>query len=250
MRKLFYLLLVLGFITACNSNESTNNSTEASYEDALAKMQNTYQTIVVEEALQSGNYTYIRYHQDGKEYWGAISARPVEIGQKYYYQNAMEMKNFESKSLDRVFPSIWFINDFTDSNPQMSQHTNVKADKSDNLAGDHNKAKDVHQKVEVDKIEGGYSLAEVFEMKSKLEGKDVLVKGQVVKINENIMNTNWVHIQDGTSFNDLFDLTITTNNPVNFKIGDVVTFKGKLVLNKDFGYGYKYDYLIENATIQ
>ena len=36
----------------------------------------------------------------------------------------------------------------------------------------------------------------------------------------------------------------------NFKVGDIVTFEGKLVLNKDFGYGYKYDYLVEKATIK
>jgi len=247
MRKFAYLLIIASIIMSCGSNETENKESSTSYEDALAKMNKSYHTILVEEVIQTENYSYIRYTQDGNEYWGAISKRPIDEGKTYYYRNAMEMKNFESKALERVFPSIWFINDFSEVSPEMMTK---KADKSENLAQGHTAAKDVHQKIQVEKPNGGYSLAEIFEKKSDLKDTDVLVKGQVVKLNENIMNTNWIHIQDGTSYNKLYDLTITTKDQINFKVGDIVAFKGKLVLNKDFGYGYQYDYLIEDAKIQ
>lgn len=253
MRKIIYVLAIASLLMSCGSNETKNNTTETSYEEALARMNQSFHTIVVEEIIDGGNYSYIRYTQDGIEYWGAINARPLEVGKTYYYRDAMEMKNFQSKSLDRVFPSIWFINDFSEKPPQNKATDpmgKMKASKTDNLAEDHNKASDVHQQIDVEKPEGGYSLAEVFEKKSELAGKEIIVRGQVVKVNTAIMNKNWIHIQDGTSYNDLFDLTITTTEDVSFQLGDVVTFKGQLELNKDFGYGYKYDYIVENASIQ
>lgn len=247
MRKFIYILFIAGILLSCASNETNNNASNVSYKDALARMNQSFHAIVVDEVIESGSYSYIKYTQDGDEHWGAVSRQPIEEGKTYYYQNAMEMKNFHSKSLDRIFPSIWFINDFSNVSPESLTQ---KSAESDNLAQDHHIAKDAHQQIKVEKAEGGYSLAEIFENKSDLKNTEVLVKGQVVKLNKNIMKTNWIHIQDGTSFNNLFDLTVTTNDEINFKVGDVITLKGKLVLNKDFGYGYKYDYLIENAKIQ
>jgi len=61
------------------------------------------------------------------------------------------------------------------------------------------------------------------------------------------MGRNWVHIQDGTSAGKYFDLTITTQDVV--ETGDVVVFSGKVVLNKDFGAGYQYDLIMEEAVL-
>lgn len=247
MKKFIYSLFITGIFLSCGSSETQNDSSSSTYKDALARMNQSFHAIVVDEVIESGSYSYIKYTQDGHEHWGAVARQPIEEGKTYYYQNAMEMKNFHSKSLDRIFPSIWFINDFSNVSPESSTQ---KSTTSDDLAQGHHTAKDVHQQIEVEKVAGGYSLAEVFKKKSELKDTEVLIRGQVVKLNENIMKTNWIHIQDGTSYNDLFDLTVTTNDQINFKVGDVITVKGKLVLNKDFGYGYKYDYLIEDAKIQ
>jgi hypothetical protein len=61
------------------------------------------------------------------------------------------------------------------------------------------------------------------------------------------MGKNWVHIQDGTEYQGGFDLTITTDGQV--AVGETVTFEGKIVLDKDFGYGYSYPVLMEEAKI-
>jgi hypothetical protein len=95
--------------------------------------------------------------------------------------------------------------------------------------------------------EGCIKISDLFaDMKSNNE-KEIKVSGKVVKFNAEIMGKNWVHIQDGTEFEGKYDLTITTSEIVN--VGDIVTIKGTIALDKDFGYGYKYDILLEDGVI-
>ena len=74
------------------------------------------------------------------------------------------------------------------------------------------------------------------------------MSGQVVKLNEGIMEKNWVHIQDGTSDSNNYDLPITTKEKV--AMGDTVTFTGNISLKKDFGAGYVFDVIMEDAILQ
>jgi len=97
----------------------------------------------------------------------------------------------------------------------------------------------------VTKSQGGITIGELFANKKDYDGKTVRIRGKVVKVNSNIMGRNWVHLQDGTSAGDKFDLTVTTNESVN--VGDVVTFEGVIALDKDFTAGYVYDVIMENA---
>ncbi|HUX96310.1 MAG TPA: hypothetical protein VMV47_11325 [Bacteroidales bacterium] len=83
--------------------------------------------------------------------------------------------------------------------------------------------------------------------KKSFSGKTITVKGVVTKINEEIMGKNWIHIQDGTEAEGVFDLTVTTM--LNVSVGDTVTFEGKVTLDKDFGYGYFYSVLMEEGRI-
>lgn len=88
-------------------------------------------------------------------------------------------------------------------------------------------------------------LSELFSDLSKYDGKTVLVTGKCVKVNENIMGKNWVHIQDGSG-KDL-DLTVTTEESV--KLDSMVTFEGVINLNVDLGSGYLFEVLMENAKV-
>lgn len=81
--------------------------------------------------------------------------------------------------------------------------------------------------------------------KKTYSGKVIRVKGQVTKYNPEIMGKNWVHIQDGSEFEGGYDLTVTTDKEV--KVGETITFEGKIVLDKDFGYGYFYNVLMEEG---
>lgn len=88
---------------------------------------------------------------------------------------------------------------------------------------------------------------EVFAKKDTLNGKKITVKGEVVKFNSGIMGKNWVHIKDGSGKSGTNDLTATTKDSA--KIGDKVVVTGTLAVGKDFGAGYKYEAIIEDATV-
>ena len=95
---------------------------------------------------------------------------------------------------------------------------------------------------------GGISIGELYKNRANYSGKKIKVKGKVVKVNPEVMNRNWVHLQDGTKDGENFDLTITTLETA--KVGDVLEFEGTIVLNKDFGAGYVYELIMESGVIR
>jgi hypothetical protein len=99
----------------------------------------------------------------------------------------------------------------------------------------------------VEPCDGCLTIAKLMETKQAVSGKVIKVKGSVTKFNPQIMGKNWVHIQDGSEFQGAFDLTITTDLEVT--LGQIVTFEGKIALDKDFGYGYSYKVLMEEGKI-
>ena len=198
--------------------------------------------IVVKEVLQADSYTYIKADENGDEFWIAILKRDVEVGNTYYYEQAMEMKNFKSKDLDRTFESIFFLEGISDS-PEGNNMAGVMMPKDETHQ---NKEDTPRQEMTIEHEEGEIAIEYLFENKESLEGKKVAVRGIVTKFNPDIMNRNWVHIQDGTGGEKSFDLTITTLD--NIKIGSVASFEGIVAINKDFGAGYKYDLILEEAV--
>jgi hypothetical protein len=93
----------------------------------------------------------------------------------------------------------------------------------------------------------GKTVADIVTGRAKLSGKTVVVRGKVVKYNGGIMNKNWLHIRDGSGQEGSNDLTVTTD--MDAKVGDTVLVKGPVVTDRDFGAGYKYDVIIENAEV-
>jgi hypothetical protein len=99
--------------------------------------------------------------------------------------------------------------------------------------------------VKVDPCKDCIIISNLLENKKNYSGKTIKVTGKVTKYNPEIMGKNWIHIQDGSEFKGEFDLTITTDQKVS--VGEIITFEGKIVLDKDFGYGYFYSVLMEDA---
>ena len=91
------------------------------------------------------------------------------------------------------------------------------------------------------------SIEELRKNKEKYKNQTVRLRGEVTKYNPDIMHINWIHIKDGTSFNGKSDVTATSTTEV--KLGDTISIEGKVTLDKNFGSGYVYPILIENATI-
>lgn len=93
------------------------------------------------------------------------------------------------------------------------------------------------------------TVAALNQNKATLVGKTISAQGKVVKVNNGIMGRNFVHVQDGTG-----DAKSSTNNLVvtskqTAAVGDQVTISGVVVINRDFGSGYAYPLLIEEASI-
>jgi len=106
--------------------------------------------------------------------------------------------------------------------------------------------------IKVEKAKGAdaYTVSETYEKSGTLDKKTVVVRGKVVKVSRGIMGKNWVHLRDGSG-----DAGKGTNNLVATtqdapKVGDVVTAKGILYKDKDFGAGYKYKVIVEEATVK
>lgn len=97
------------------------------------------------------------------------------------------------------------------------------------------------------KAEGGKTIAEVYADKNELAGKPVTVRGKVVKANANILGKNWLHIRDGSAADATGDLAVTTAAVAN--VGDTVLVTGPLSLNKDYGMGYQYSVIVEDAQV-
>jgi hypothetical protein len=101
----------------------------------------------------------------------------------------------------------------------------------------------------IQRAEGGQTIQEIYAAKSSLAGKPVMVRGKVVKYNAMILGKNWLHIRDGTGSagNQDNDLTVTT--AAETKVGDTVLVTGNVSTNRDFGAGYKYSVMIEDAGV-
>ena len=114
------------------------------------------------------------------------------------------------------------------------------------------KAPATTERIKVEKAKGAdaYTVSETYEKAGKLDKKTVVVRGKVVKVSRGIMGKNWVHLRDGSgdSRKGTNNLVVTTQGDP--KVGDVVTAKGTLYKDKDFGAGYKYQVIVEEATVK
>ena len=146
------------------------------------------------------------------------------------------MKDFKSNELNRTFASVMFLKE-------------VQSDKfkNESVPSNHLKPKTEKQNIVIVPVEGTISIAELFGNATNYANKIIRIQGKVVKFNSNIMGKNWIHLQDGTEKDGKNDLTITTDQKA--AVGEVITVEGKITLDKDFGSGYFYDIIMEEAKL-
>ncbi len=197
--------------------------------------------VTVDEVIQTSTYTYLKVTENNQEHWLAVNRQEVEVGEQYYYESALEMKDFESKALGRVFESIYFVQKF--SQQPITSNNPVAGKQSPQGKA----LEDFNEGIQVSPVEGSLTIAELYASKDDYSGEKVIVRGQVVKVNKNIMSRNWLHIQDGTKHGENYDLTITSNEVA--EVGDVIAVEGTVTLEKDFGAGYFYELIMEEGKI-
>lgn len=194
--------------------------------------------VEVKEVIQGSSYTYLLVSENKEDLWLAISKSEIKEDDVLYYADPLLMNNFTSKELNRTFETIYFVQKISDKLPLDAEEvmSEPSAQKTEIAKLDN---------IKIDAKSGEITIAELFENHAKYAGKTVTITGIVSKFSPMIMDRNWVHIQDGTEYSGEFDLTVTTAD--NLEAGNQVTFSGKIALNKDFGAGYFYKIIMEDA---
>ncbi len=221
------------------------------------------------ETMNASGYTYMLIDSGKEKNWVAIPTTTVVNGATVNYYEGMEMKNFTSKTLDRTFESVIFSPGLADEKAETVQQ--LAADTTKDSFSEAVKAEKMSpvatmpmekspgsagaivplEEISIEKATGanGYTVGEIFARGKELAGQKVQVQGQVVKFNPLIMGKNWIHLQDGTGnpMNNSHDLVVTSTETV--AVNDIVTIEGTLAADKDFGAGYRYEVIIEDAAI-
>lgn len=190
------------------------------------------------EVKDVDSYTYLRLKTKDGETWAAVTTAAVKKGATVTIENAMVMNNFESKSLKKTFPSIVFGSLGGAAASQGAPASKMPMTQAANTTP-----------IKVTKATGAnaYTVADVVDKAAQLKDKSVKVNGQVVKYNASIMGKNWIHLRDGSGTAANNDLLVTTT--AQAKVGDQLTVSGVVRNNKDFGAGYSYKVLLEDASL-
>ena len=197
------------------------------------------------ETMSSGGYTYVKVDCGDEQVWAAGQQTQVAVGDHVSLPQGEEMRDFHSPTLDRTFETILFV-------PSIQLSGGASASQTQSIAQAHPQGTGVGEQAQLDfsgleRPAGAMSIAEIFASRAEVEGKEILVLGKVVKYNAMIMGKNWMHLQDGTGERGTNDLTVTTQGTAF--VGDTVLVRGNVGLDRDMGAGYRYDVLIEDATI-
>lgn len=228
MKKLLIILMIAA-LTACGTEEEKKTD-----------LPEGVRQVVVKSKLDASRYSYLEVEEADSSIWIAVPQIKAAEGDTLYFTRGLMMENFKSDSLEQNFDKILFVEDISTT---ISQNKSMPG-----KAEAHSKIPtDKREDISVNKVSGGVTVADVYNDKDKLSGKSVKIKGKVVKVNQGIMDRNWIHIQDGTGEQGKHDLLITTTDMAN--VGDVITVEGDVAYDKDFGAGYSYSALVENATI-
>ena len=205
------------------------------------------------EVKDVDSYTYMRLKTKDGETWAAVNKVPVTVGADITIYDPSVMTNFQSKTLNKTFDQIVFGSipvPVASAAPAPAAAPTDMAAMHAGMAKSAAAGSDVGN-VKVAKATGpnARTVAEVATQGAALKGKPVTVHGQVVKFTPEVMGKNWVHLRDGTgsAADGSNDILVTTKDET--KIGDVVLAKGIVQTDRNFGSGYSYKVLVEDAKL-
>jgi hypothetical protein len=258
MRRLSAVLLVALAVVGCKKKEPAPQAGAPAAPAAGAPPSAVVKGKVVER-LDAPPYSYVRIQTAQGETWAAVPKTEIPNGAEIAVTGAMPMQDFESKTLKRKFEVVYFGTlagaegaPAAAPAPAMAPAGEMQMPPA-NMAAQHAAAAagpaDVGD-VKVSKATGAdaRTVAEVYAQRGDLKEKSVTIRAKVVKYNEGIMGRNWIHIRDGSgSAGKDNDLTVTTAEKA--AVGDVVVVKGTVRVDKDFGAGYAYPVIVEDAKL-
>jgi hypothetical protein len=278
MRRVLTLAVVTLAFVACKKPEAPPRpaSSAAAQGQAPAPGKDQVMRGKVLEKIDVSQYSYLKLATASGEVWTAVQRTDKKVGDEVGVGNAFPMQGFESKELNRKFDVVYFGQlagaggEVAAMPPAMgggmggamgggmpgpgkgSGEAGVPPNPAQ-MAAQHQAVATGPADAKVDKVAkaGGAdarTVEEIWGQREKLKGKPVTVRGQVVKFTP-VMGKNFLHLRDGSGNADKKnnDVTVTTADSV--AVGDVVTAKGVIAVDKDFGSGYAYPVMIEDAKV-
>lgn len=260
------LFISLNFLLGCQNEETPQaqraetSATQAAVQSSAAQSATQLEktpTGTVIESIDASVYTYVQVEMDGENIWLAGPKTTITQGGSINVDRRAPMTNFHSKSLNRDFPVVYFVSGFvgsavqsTSALPSAPAPTMPAPSSATELPAGHQAIADIKTMASktialsqpVERAEDGHTIAEIIANKKELSGKVVKVRGKVTKFTGGVMGKNWIHMIDGSGDNDL---TVTTDQVVNTE--QIIVIEGTVILDKDFGYGYAYELMIEDA---
>lgn len=238
---LMFVVVAIASLDASRGAESAGHTGDSS---AVASPLITGKVI---EVLSAGRYTYVQVEVGTQKVWAASSPSKVKAGEVVSFAGDLPMENFESKALKRTFEKIYFVGRLHIQGEAVGGQDGSQLPPGHPPVGEKADAASGVDIAKIEKAPGGKSIAEVYAGKESLAGKKVTVRGMVVRFNESILNRNWIRLQDASCQGAISDLAVTSREKV--EKGRIVTVSGVLATNKDFGYGYRYEVLLEDAAV-
>jgi len=236
-------LLVVGAVAVLGTIGVIKTSSIGVAQDAPASTPQSTAVAHIEGSVSKvfdvPGYTYVEVEAADGAVWAAAPSVSVQVGDSVSFSTGMAMRDFYSKTLQREFSVIYFVDGFI-SNEGMSSFDSEAA-VAHGRVGEQAAVAPVQG---IRKADGGYTIAEIYARGDELSGKPMRVRGQVVKFTAGVMNTNWIRIRDGSTTDDLVvpaDATVTVN--------DIVLVEGTLVINMDLGQGYIIPAVLDDAEV-
>lgn len=189
----------------------------------------------VTEVIHAGSYTYLGVQSGDRNYWAVVNRADLPVGAWVRFTEEMLYPHYHSKALERDFEDVVFASElFYRTTEDASKHLDF-----------------ITKPLEESpyKTKNSLSIEQIQKQKESLKDKSVTLRAKVVKVSQNILNRNWVHLQDGTGVPNEGEpvgrIVATSDELPN--VGQIVTVQGILGIEKEFGSGYIYPMIIENS---
>lgn len=213
--------------------------TPAGQPSALPSLNGEVRKVLVHKVLDGGKYLFLDAQEmTGERYWIATAPGDFAAGGTYAFSKGLFKTGYRSEELGQTFDNLYLVSDLRPTGAAPSAHGDAQAAAPSAMTSD---ATVVEQ---VTRVAGSMAIAEVLDRAAELAGQRVQVTGRVTKVNPEIMDRNWIHLQDGSRDDVDFVVTSTT---VQVPVGHTVTLAGTLGIDVDFGAGYRYEVILENA---
>jgi hypothetical protein len=243
--RLFVTALLLTTLVGCQSNGGSEETASSSVPVQAAPTTTDYHSGTVVETMDAGGYTYVQVDTGSEKIWAAGPQQEMAVGAEVKISKAMPMADFYSETLERKFDTLYFVNEFGGHEHPAMSNPHGGSMGAGEMPGT---AKAAPGEIDFSDIEAAdQTVAMIYEQKNEFAGQPVRVRGKVVKALSGIMGTNWLHIQDGTGDGPGNDLTVTSATTA--PVGAVVLVEGVLSVDRDFGSGYRYEVIVEDATV-